>query len=44
MSSIILLSNNSDNRDIIATFINYLTPLQNMTFSYTATRILELMK
>ena len=44
MSSIILLSNNSDNRDIIATFINYLAPLQNMTFSYTATRILELYK
>jgi hypothetical protein len=44
MSSIILLSNNSDNTDIIATFINYLTPLQNMTFSYTATRILELYK
>ena len=44
MSSIILLSNNSDNTDIIATYINYLTPLQNMTFSYTATRILELYK
>jgi hypothetical protein len=42
MSSIILLTNNSENIDIIANFIDYLSPLQNLTFSYKSTRLLDL--
>ena len=42
MSSIILLTNNSENIDIIANFIDYLSPLQNLTFSYKSIRLLDL--
>ena len=42
MENIIVLTNNNQYIDLISIYINSLTPLQFLTFSYTSTRILKL--